>query len=460
MKGRSAVVVSMLLCLIQTVKAQQIDSLKMLSNRLDAILQAAHQFFQFNGSIYITYQGTTLLNKGYGYGDLTTKAAADSNTIYQIGSITKEFTSTIIMHLKENGQLSLEDHLSDYITGIPNGNKITIRQLLTHSSGIYDYTSDLEREDSAVICHPVPKERILRQFASQPLDFEPGTSYRYSNSGYFLLGMIIEKITGKSWEENVREEILDPLNMDHTGFDFNGLKDPKKARGYQFFNEERSQADICWDSTVSYAAGSIYSDTKDMLKWAKAVTSKSILSAQSWKEAFTVNRHGYGFGWEIDSIAGNKVLGHNGGIPGFSSEMLIIPSKDLQMIILSNVHENTIVTPLSKILAAIILKTPYKGYKPRKLIMEEPKKLAHYTGHYRLDKGHIATVMLKNKKLYIEAAANRLPETALFAYKHDAFIIGNVLLDITLKFERNKSGEIIRMQSDQGGEVRYWNKIK
>ena len=460
MKGRSAVVVSILLCLIQGVKAQQIDSPKMLSNRLNAILQAAHQFFQFNGTVFITYQGTTLLNKGYGYRDLTTKAAADSNTIYQIGSITKGFTSTIIMHLKENGQLSLEDHLSDYITGIPNGNKITIRQLLTHSSGMYDYTSDLEREDSAVICHPVPKERILRQFANQPLDFEPGTSYRYSNSGYFLLGMIIEKITGKSWEENVREEILTPLNMRHTGFDFNNLKDLDKAQGYQYYSEERSQADICWDSTVSYAAGSIYSDTKDMLKWAKAVTNKSILSSQSWKEAFTVNRHGYGLGWEIDSIAGNKVLGHNGGIPGFSSEMLIIPSKDLQIIILSNVHEGTIVTPLSSVLAAIILNVPYNGYTPRKLLLADPKNLADYTGHYRLDKGHMASVILKNRKLYIEAAANRLPETALYAYKPDEFIIANVLLDITLKFVRNKSGEVIRMQSVQDGAVRYWNKIK
>ena len=444
----------------QITKGQQVINPQSIKKQLDDFLQMANKFYQFNGSAIISYRGTILLNKGYGFKNIAGNEINDSGTIFQIGSVTKEFTSTIILLLREQGRLSLQDKLSDYFPGYPNSDKITVHQLLTHTSGIYNYTSDLEREDSAIICHPVSKERIVQQFINQPLDFTPGTKYKYSNSGYFLLGMIIEKVTGKPWEENVREHILTPLGMQHTGFDFNGLKNADKAQGYQIFNEEHQQPDISWDSTVSYAAGSVYSTTTDMLTWARAVTGKKILSADCWKDALTVNQNGYGYGWEIDTIYGSKAIGHNGGIPGFSSQMLLIPDQDLEIIVLTNVHENTQVTPISKILAAITLEKPYVGSKPKDYVSIQPEALAQYVGSYRQDKDHMVNVIIKNGKLYIESISNRLPLTRLYPDKSGGFFVGNIKLEIELRFIKNEIGKVTKLIAIQNGKEYEWKKFR
>ena len=444
----------------QITKGQQVINPQNITTQLNDFLQMANRFYQFNGSAIISYRGTILLNKGYGFKNVAGSEINDSGTIFQIGSVTKEFTSTVILLLKEQGRLSLQDKLSDYFPGYPNSDKITIRQLLTHTSGIYNYTSDLEREDSAVICHPVSKDRIVQQFINQPLDFTPGTKYNYSNSGYFLLGMIIEKVTGKPWEENVREQILTPLGMQHTGFNFNGLKSADKAQGYQFFNEEHQQPDISWDSTVSYAAGSVYSTTKDMLTWARAVTDKKILSADCWKEALTANQHGYGYGWEIDTVYGHKAIGHNGGIPGFSSQMLLIPDQDLEIIVLTNVHENSQVTPISRILAAITMGKPYSGFQPKDYVSIQPEALAQYVGSYRQDKDHVVNVLIKNGKLYIEAISNRLPLTRLYPDKSGGFFVANITLEIELRFIKNKTGKVMNLIAIQNGKEYEWKKFR
>lgn len=446
------------LSLISIVKAQDRIHTSDISRKLDSFIQMATKLSQFNGSVLVSYQGAILLDKGYGFKNAINKVPNDAQSIFQIGSITKEFTSTVILSLESQGKLSLQDKLSKYFPDVPSSDQINIHHLLSHTSGLYNYTSDIERDDSAIVSHPVSRNLIVQHFINQPLAFKPGSTYSYCNSGYFLLGMIIEKVTGISWEENVRQLILAPLAMDHSGFDFNGLKDPEKATGYQILNEDRQQADIIWDATVSYAAGSIYSTTGDLLRWSKAIVEKRLLPSASWNTAFTPHLHGYGYGWEVDSLSGERYVGHGGGIPGFSSHMLVFPEKDLEIVVLSNVHENTFVEPISKILASIVLNKPYTHLEPRSILPVIGSEIQSVVGIYRLDKKRQIRILTKEGKLYIEAPSNMLPLTRLYKEAENTFFAGNITLNIQIKFETNKAGKVIGLISIQDGETYKWKR--
>lgn len=444
-----------------SVCAQQRE-LAGVASQLDKFLVMANRFSQFNGSVLVCYQGNIILEKGYGFKNIADKTPSDKETIFRIGSVTKGFTSTLILLLEEQGKLSVQDKLSTYFPDFLPGQQITIHHLLSHTSGLYDYASDMDRADSAIITNPVSKEIILKQFMQHPLSFPPGSNYSYSNSGYFLLGMIIEKVTGKSWEENIRQYILGPLNMRHSGFDFQGLESPNKPIGYQLLNDWTQLPDIVWDSTVAYAAGALYSNTRDMLAWAKAVTQKKILTTESWAKAFTENLHHYGYGWELDTVSGVPFIAHNGGIPGFSAELLISPENDLQVIVLSNVHENTNVTPISKTLATMVLKKsfPYGIANPPPIIDITASDLKSFVGKYQFDKNHVANIMEKDGKLFIESTTNQISLTRLFPAGRSDFFMANIFRNIQLTFKKNKTGEVTGMTIIQGKATFKWEKSR
>ena len=227
-----------------------------------------------------------LLNKGYGFSNMTTKLKHSRHTVSD-SFCGKNIYFNGDFKLQEEGKLSIDDKLSKYFPDYPNGDKIKIEYLLSHTSGIHNYTDDVGIEDSAIINHPVSKQRVLDQFMNKPLEFKPGSRFSYNNSGYFLLGMIIEKVTGKPYESVVRDVIFDPLGMNHSGFDYLGLPDSIKASGYQFWNDHEAVPYHFYDSTYAYSAGSIYSTTTDLYKYAQAISSNQILSAESYKQAFT-----------------------------------------------------------------------------------------------------------------------------------------------------------------------------
>lgn len=187
----------------------------------------------------------------------------------------------VILKLQEEGKLSVNDPLDKYFPDYPDGNKTKLKNLLDPTSGIYNYTIGIGKEDSAIVCHPVKKRLIMNVFYHKPLDFAPGTKFKYDNSGYYLLGMIIEKVTGKPYEQVVRKLIFDPLHMDHSGFDILNLQDTSKATDYDKLSASQQVISHPWDSTVSYAAGGIYSTSGDLYKWAKAIADKQILTENS-----------------------------------------------------------------------------------------------------------------------------------------------------------------------------------
>src|SRR6187455_1847958 len=200
-------------------------------DKLDTLMSAYAKLHKFNGAALVAKNGIILLNKGFGYRNATEKVTNNEQTIFQLGSVTKQFTSAVILKLQEEKKLSVSDKLSKYFPGYPKGDSITIEQLLTHTSGIFNYTNNgtfMENE----VTKSASREKIMALFKDKPLDFSPGTGWNYSNSAYSLLGYIIEDVTKMPYEQVVRKYIFTPLQMTHSGFDFTHLKINEKATGY------------------------------------------------------------------------------------------------------------------------------------------------------------------------------------------------------------------------------------
>jgi CubicO group peptidase (beta-lactamase class C family) len=385
----------------------------------------------------------------------------DSNTVFQIGSITKQFTATVILKLQEEGKLSVHDKLSAYFPQFKYAGEITIENLLTHTSGIYNYTIDIDDQDSAVACNPINKQLLLDLMFKHHLDFKPGSQFRYDNSGYYLLGLIIEKVTGKSFEQNVRDIIFTPLQMNHSLFDFSHSSDTNIATGYQTINAsiQKEASAWRWDSTVTYAAGGIWSTTGDMYKWAQAIAHKKILSADSWKAMLTPHLDKYGYGVYVDSLFGKQTISHGGGIPGFIAYLCYYPQEDVTIILLNNEGDfGEALNGMNADLSAIIFHKPYELMRDDAGIQLSDEVLKKYVGVYEFDKKHHAIVTLENGQLQAEAPEGGLPKSPLIAEDENNFYLK--IINARIEFTKDESGNITGLIAHYHGKDEVLKKIK
>ncbi|HYJ64707.1 MAG TPA: serine hydrolase, partial [Parafilimonas sp.] len=425
-----------------TTKAQY-DSI---TQKLDEYLIATNKVNKFNGNALIAQDGKILLQKSYGYKNFAAHVLNDSNTIFQIGSVTKQFTATVILKLQEEGKLSLNDKLDKYFPQFKYADGITIENLLTHTSGIYNYTADIDEKDSAIVCNPVDKQLALDIMFKHDLDFKPGSKFQYDNSGYYLLGMIIEKVTGKSYEQNVHDIIFTPLQMNHSLFDFKHSRDTNIATGYQTLNDsiQKEASAWRWDSTVSYAAGAIWSTTSDMYKWAQAIANKKILSVESWKAMLTPHLEKYGYGVFRDSLFGKQTISHGGGIPGFISYLCYYPEEDVTIILLNNEGDfGEALNGINTDLSAIIFHKPYELINNHVGVKLPDDVLKKYIGQYDFDKKHHAYITLENGQLQMEAPQGGLPKSALFAENETNFYLK--IINARIEFVKDASGNITEL---------------
>jgi CubicO group peptidase (beta-lactamase class C family) len=429
------------------------------AQKLDEYLVSANKFYRFNGSVLIAEKGTILLQKSYGYKNLAKQTLNDSNCTYQIGSVTKEFTSAVILKLQEEGKLSVNDKLSKYFPVFKYADRITLRNLLTHTSGIYNYTNDIDDDDSAVACNPVNKQLFLDLIFKKGLDFTPGTQFSYDNSGYYLLGLIIEKVTGKHYEEEVRSIIFNPLQMTHSFFDFRNSKDTNRATGYRKLDENEQVIAQRWDSTVTYAAGAIFSTTGDMFKWAKAVANREILSAASWKAAFTPFLGHYGYGWIIDTLYDERSVSHGGGLPGYMADFTYYPDRDVIIILLNNEGDyGEGLTDINAALSAILFQRPYELMQMRTEVKLADSVLKKYTGEYVFDKKHHAYITLENSTLQLEAPAGNLPKSPLFPQDETNMYLK--IIDARIEFVKDAKGNITGFISHYNGKDEVCKKVR
>jgi CubicO group peptidase (beta-lactamase class C family) len=425
-----------------------------LAVKIDTLLTAYAKDYKFNGTALVAYKGAIVLQKGYGFKDVEAKIPNDGNTIFQVGSLTKQITAAVIMQLNEEGKLSITDKLSKYYPAYPNGNKITIQHLLTHTSGIYNYTNDttIMRQN---VNKPHSEEQMLASFINKPLDFEPGTKWNYSNSGYSLLGYIIKKVTNKPYEQVVRERIFQPLQMNQSGFDFTHLNDPNKATGYFVTSNSLNVKAPIVDSTIAYAAGAIYSTVGDFYKWERAIKSDKLLKKDSWKTIFTPSLNKYGFGWFVDSLYNKQLMGHSGGIHGFSSYITRFAEDDLAIILLTNTSSPSL-SSIWKSIAAIMYNQPYKLPTGRTEILLDTAVLQQYIGEYQFAPTFSITIFLDSNQLKAQATGQSAFD--LFAEKEDFFFTR--VVDAQIEFIKDDTGKVSEMILYQNGSKLRAKKIK
>ena len=331
-----------------------------ITEQLDKLINTYSEYGKFNGSVLVANQGKVIFKKGFGIANMEWDIPNKPNTKHRLGSITKQFTAMLILQLAAENKLDLQAPITTYLPDYPKetGDKITIHQLLTHTSGIPNYTSfpDFFQNESR---NPYTPDEFVKKFDDKTLDFEPGEKFSYSNSGYFLLGVIIEKVTGESYEQMLNDYIFSPLNMNDSGYDNHDDILKNRATGYEkngntFVNSKYL------DMSIPYAAGSLYSTVEDLYKWDQALYTNSILPKEYMDMYFkpyitAFGNNSYAYGWGVGKSPIGKstdsiyTISHGGGINGFNTIISRAPS-DKSLVVLLN---NTGGAPLNEITKAI-----------------------------------------------------------------------------------------------------------
>jgi CubicO group peptidase (beta-lactamase class C family) len=285
----------------------------------------------------------TLVMKGFGWADIAAKRPATSTTIYRIGSLTKQFTAAGIMRLVEQGKLSLDDDLSKYVPSFPlQGNKVTIRHLLTHTSGIHNYTA--MKGWQSTWSSDLTTDSIVGFVKQEKFDFKPGDAFSYSNTGYVLLGMVIEKVSGKSYAKFVDDELFKPLKLTQTSYCPSRTTDPAFASGYA--RRDTTFAAAAYLSlTHPHAAGALCSSVSDFVRWQRALSGGKAVSPASYTLMTTPGtlNNGksttYGFGLTAGMIGTHRAITHSGGIHGFTTSAYYFPDDSLNIVVFDNTGE-------------------------------------------------------------------------------------------------------------------------
>ncbi len=324
--------------------SSSISSAQPVNEKIDQLISRYHDDGLFNGSALVADNFETVITKGYGLANMEWEIANTPDTKFRLGSITKQFTSMLIMQLVEKGKIKLDGKITDYIPYYrkDTGDKVTIEMLLTHTSGIPSYTSreDFYEKVSRKFYKP---EDFVKEYCSGDFEFEPGSQFLYNNSGYFILGAIVEKVMGISYEEALTKNIFEPLGMINSGYDWFENILSKRATGYdKKFTGYKNSPFL--DMSLPYAAGSLYSTVEDLLIWDKALQTDKLISAKFKEEIFKprVDAFGgkYAFGWSLQKKKiGNEefdVVTHGGGINGFNTINYIVPKKGHVVILFSN----------------------------------------------------------------------------------------------------------------------------
>lgn len=350
-------------------------------------------------SVLVARSGKVVFKKAYGLADQESKTPATTESVFRIASLTKQFTAIAIMQLAEKGLLSLSDDIHKYVPDYPDTKQpITIEHLLTHTSGIKNVT-DMKFPEIMRWKSSSPAE-IIDVFKNEPLDFEPGTDFRYSNSGYILAGYILEKITGKSYEEYMSENIFKPLGMQHAYYDRAEKVVPNRARGYSESTGQITNAPF-FNMTFPFAAGGLMMTVDDMFKWHTGLRRYTIIKKESLERALTPytlkngKKSNYGYGWGLNDYDGSKAQMHSGGVDGFTSFQVYLPTEDVYVVIFNNSGSRNPATP------ALIIASMAADKSNTRHIDLPTETFNKYVGKYQFpgQPNHLVTVYRENGKM-------------------------------------------------------------
>jgi CubicO group peptidase (beta-lactamase class C family) len=420
-------------------------------------------------AVLVAKDSEVLYQNGYGYADIGHLVEVTPETIFRIGSISKQFTAAAILKLQEEGKLNVQDKLSKFLPDYPRGDEVTLHYLLTHTSGIHSYTNKPDFMKTVTV--EIKAEELIDSFKDDMFEFDPGEKQSYCNSGYFLLGYIVEKVSGKSLGDYLKESFFDPLNMNETGIHHWNLILDHEATGYSYVGGKVQKAQN-WDMSRAGGAGALYSTVGDLYRWNQALFSGKVLKESSLKVAFTpaklnngeiamgTGSAGYGYGWAIGEIRGVKLISHGGGLHGFSSYLMQLPEKKFTVAVLANSQPSIPELSSSGFAHQIAEIYLFKEMEQRVSFIEDktvdPTVYDDYVGRYDYGDSMVLTVTRQGDRLLAQLSGQGQAE--IFPRSENEFFWKEV--DAQITFVRNKKGKVTGAVHHQGGRTLKVPKLK
>jgi len=426
---------------------------------VDALFERAIEADSSGVAVLVAQDGKILYQKGFGLANIEHDVPVIPEAKFRIGSITKQFTASAILKLREEGLLSLDDPLSKFLPDFPRGNEVTIHHLLTHTSGIHSYTNKTDFYQTVGV--EIEPEELIDSFKNDPFDFEPGEDWLYNNSGYFLLGYIVQKVSGESLGDFLKKNFFEPLGMKETGVHHWSLILEHEASGYSYVGGEFRKARR-WDMSRAGGAGALYSTVGDLYLWNEAVFNGKVLSNATLEAAFTpvrlndgslANALGaeYGYGWMLSEIRGLKEIAHSGGFDGFAAYLARYPAQKLTVAVLTNalppppgLVPGTAVREIAEIYLWEEMSTT-RSVKPDTEI--DTSVYEDYVGRYDYVQA-ILTVTKEEYRLFAQTAGQ--PKFELSPRSETEFYWKEA--DAHLTFVRDEDGEVAHIIHRQAGQ--------
>ncbi|MBK9014445.1 MAG: serine hydrolase [Saprospiraceae bacterium] len=433
--------------------AQQKDD-KQLAIYFDKILSEQFKTDDPGIAALVSRNGQIIYKKAFGMANLELNTPMQLDNVFWVASIGKQFTAVAILQLIEQGKLNLQDEITKFIPDYPTqGNKITIEHLLTHTSGIHNFSGMPDPEKKlAFDCTP---NEVIDFFKNLPMRFAPGTQWEYSNSGYFLLGYIIEIITGKPYSEYLEENIFKPLGMTNSLY-ANNKRIIKNRVGAYSIGDNGLVNSRPLNPIIIFSAGAIQSTVEDFYKWQQAIHSYKLVKKETLDKAFKRYKltdgkeTDYGYGWKLGYVYESPSIWHGGGIEGFGATEIYLPKEDVFVVVFSNCDCNYPKEIASRLAALASGKT----YEYKEIPVEK-SFLQGYTGLYENQKGQQRIISVSENQLYSQLG--RGPKSIVKPYQKDMFFFDDNAM-FTIEFSRNKKGAIEKLTTKKldGNEV--WDK--
>ncbi|WP_350285305.1 serine hydrolase [uncultured Croceitalea sp.] len=425
------------------------------SQNYEAIISQELHHQSPGGSILIAKDGNVVYHKSFGKANIELGVDMTNKSVYRIASLSKQFTAIAILKLSEENKLSLTDEITKFIPDYPmKGYNITLEHLLSHTSGIKDYLS-IESFDKTTQKQDMTPEEIINFFKNEPMDFEPGTRYQYSSSGYIILGHIIEILSGMSYENYMQKFIFNPLGLSNTRYDTTTDTIKNRVSGYKKNNDNYKNANYL-SMTLPYAAGSLVSTTEDFLKWNQALATEKIISSTTLESAYRpyVLKSGqkglHGYGWEIGNVRNVKSVKHSGRINGFSTYALSVPEENVYITILTNSEDVQNIDIITTKLAAVAMGKPYKLNE----VTESKSNLEVVNGIYEDEFGTQKIVRFEDQSLFLFDRGKT--KNMLVPFGKGKFFVENSLTTWSIKKD---NGETYLIENNTS-QINRWKRVK
>ncbi|MEM1321831.1 MAG: serine hydrolase [Bacteroidota bacterium] len=418
-----------------------------LQSKIEEYMNAQLANNAFSGVILIAKGNEVLYQQGYGHALAKYNIKNNVDTRFRLGSITKQFTAMAIMQYVEQGKIDLQDKITNYLPDYPKvqGDKITIHHLLTHTSGIPSYTGDPEVMKNRASIVEAPDE-FIKRFNEKELEFEPGAEFSYNNSGYYLLGMILEKVGGKPYDQVLADNIFKPLGMENSGYEHYQNVIPYLSQGYSVIGDDPLRCNFI-NTDIAYAAGALYSTVGDLHRWHLALSNNELVSAETKAKIYTPEKANYGYGWEIDQMHNRTSYAHGGGIDGFSTFIARFPEEDVCVVALSN-YENAQCGNICRAITAMHFGEAYEVPEILKSIELKEGVFEQYAGAYNIFPDFDIKIFAEKGRYFAQATG----QDAFEIHPESPTMFYTKVVNAKLEFIKGDSGQYDQIILHQNGQ--------